>query len=289
MATGKFPRRQYKPGIDLSIIGFGGVVVTDETPECSARIVAEVVERGINYFDVAPTYGDAEIKLGPALEPYRKNCFLACKTGHRDAAGAAADLKRSFERLRTDYFDLYQLHHITSVKEDVDAVFAKGGAMEVVDQAKKDGRIRHVGFSAHSVEAAFAALDRYPFDSILFPVNFATFYAGNFGPQVIQRAQKQGVTILAIKALAKGAWPANHPQRQEYRKCWYEPLVDRDEVELALRFTLSQPVAAAVPPGHEGLFRMALDIAERFTPITPAEVQQLAELARRQDVIFRAA
>lgn len=289
MASGGFPRRQYKPGVDISIIGFGGILVMNETPEYSARIVAEAVERGITYFDVAPQYGDAEIKLGPALEPYRKKCFLACKTEHRDAAGAAADLKRSFERLRTDYFDLYQLHHITHVTDDVDAVFAKDGAMEVIDAAKREGRIRHVGFSAHSVEAAFAALDRYPFDSILFPVNFATFYAGNFGPQVIQRAQKQGVAILALKALAKGKWPDNHPRRKEYQKCWYEPLLEASDAELALRFTLSQPVAAAIPPGHADLFRLAMDVAERFTPLTPAETKQAADLARRQDVIFRAA
>jgi aryl-alcohol dehydrogenase-like predicted oxidoreductase len=283
------PKRTYKPGIEVSIIAAGGVLVMNETPEFSARIVSEVVERGVNYFDVAPSYGDAEIKLGPALEPYRKNCFLACKTGHRDAAGAAAELKQSFERLRTDYFDLYQLHHITTVKEDVDAVFARGGAMEVIDAAKKDGGLRHVGFSAHSVEAALAALDRYAFDSVMFPVNFATFHKGNFGPQIIERARKQGVTVVAIKALAKGKWPADHPLRQQYNKCWYEPLTDPREVDLALRFTLSQPVATAIPPGHADLFRMALDIASNFKPLSPAEQQQARDLAQRQDVLFEAA
>ncbi len=289
MAAGSFPKRPYKPGIDISIVGFGAIIVTDETPEFSGRIVAEAVERGVNYFDVAPGYGDAEVKLGPALQPYRKNCFLACKTEQRDASGAAADLKRSFERLRTDYFDLYQLHHITDVKEDVERVFAKDGAMTVIEEAKKDGRIRHVGFSAHSVEAAFAALDRYPFDSILFPINFATFNAGNFGPQVIERAKKQGVTILALKAMAKGQWPKNHPLRSKYKKCWYEPLTDPREAELGLRFALSQPITAAVSPGHADLFRMAIDIAERFVPVTAAETRQVVELAKKQELIFTAA
>jgi len=145
------------------------------------------VERGVNYFDVAPSYGNAQEKLGPALEPYRKNCFLACKTAKRQRAAAEAEFKRSFELLRTDWFDLYQLHSISDVAKDVDAVFVSGGVMDMLIDAKKSGRVRHLGFSAHSIEAAVAALDRYEFDSVLFPVNFATYYEGNFGPQIMPR------------------------------------------------------------------------------------------------------
>lgn len=284
---GPLPKREYKSGIELSVIGFGGILVMNETAETAAQRVAEAIERGVNYFDVAPQYGNAEVMLGPALQPYRKNCFLACKTEHRDAAGAEADLKRSFERLRTDHFDLYQLHHITGVKEDVDAVFAKGGAMEFIDKARKDGRLRHVGFSAHSVEAALAAMDRYDFDSILFPLSFATFYKGNFGPQMLEHAQKKGVARLALKAMAKQKWPANHPDRKKYPKCWYEPLTDPSEAELGLRFTLSQPITAAVPPGDWNLFKQAMDYASRFVPVTEAENVKLAQMADSLDPIFR--
>lgn len=280
-------RRAYRSGIELSVIGFGGILVMDEDVETAQRRVATAIEHGVNYFDVAPQYGDAEIKLGPALEPYRKNCFLACKTEHRDAAGAEADLKRSFERLRTDWFDLYQLHHLTDVKDDVDAVFAKGGAMEFVQKAKKDGRIRHAGFSAHSVEAAVAAMDRYEFDSILFPVNFATYYKGKFGPQVIEAAQKKGVARLALKALARQKWAPANPAREKYAKCWYEPLTDVAEMELALRFTLSQPLTAAIPPGEWDIFCLAIDFASRFTPVTDAEKRKLAEMAQQLDPLFR--
>ena len=90
------------------------------------RIVAEAVEKGVNYFDVAPSYGDAEIKLGPALEPYRKDVFLACKTTQRTKEGAAAELKESLKRLRTDHLDLYQLHALSDVQKDVDAAFGPG-------------------------------------------------------------------------------------------------------------------------------------------------------------------
>jgi len=114
----RLPQREYgKTGVKLSIIGFGGMVVKDAEQQHANRVVADAFEEGVNYFDVAPTYGDAELKLGPALEPYRKKVFLACKTGQRRRKGAAAELKESLKRLRTDYFDLYQLHAITDVKK----------------------------------------------------------------------------------------------------------------------------------------------------------------------------
>nr|MBC8191083.1 aldo/keto reductase [FCB group bacterium] len=108
----------------LSIVGFGGIVLTDEEPENAKQIVATAVEeRGINYFDVAPSYGNAEERLGPALEPYRDSVFLACKTGKRDAKGAEEELHQSLKYLRTDHFDLYQFHGVSSM-EDVEKIMA---------------------------------------------------------------------------------------------------------------------------------------------------------------------
>lgn len=286
----RIPRRPYgTSGDELSIVGFGGIVVTAAEQDHANRVVSEAVERGVNYFDVAPGYLDAEIKLGPALEPYRKNVFLACKTGQREAGAARAELERSLERLRTDYFDLYQLHGIIDVEKDVDKVFAKGGAMEVFIQAKKEGKVRHLGFSAHTEAAALAAFDRFDFDSVLLPINFATMFEGKFGQTVIDRAIEKGASRLALKAMARQHWPENDPQRETYRKCWYQPLTDPKQAELALRYTLSQPITAALPPGEEALFRMALDFATRFRPITPDEEEELKKLASGMNVIFRAA
>jgi aryl-alcohol dehydrogenase-like predicted oxidoreductase len=283
----KLPQRAYgDTGARLSIIGFGGIVVSGVEQEHANRVVAEAVEKGVNYFDVAPSYGDAEIKLGPALEPYRKNIFLACKTEHRTAEATAAELKESLRRLRTDYLDLYQLHAISDVRKDVDAVFAKGGAMEVFLEAKKQGQVRHLGFSAHSEEAALAALDRYDFASILFPINFATLYRGNFGPRVIETAKSKGVARLALKAMAKQKWPKDDPARKQYSKCWYQPLTDRNEAKLALYFTLSQPITAAIPPGEESLFRTALDLAMGFRPVSQKEVEMLRQMAERLNPVF---
>jgi len=281
-------RRPYgKSGAKLSVIGFGGLCLSGVEQPHADKVVARAVEKGVNYFDVAPTYGDAELKLGPALQPYRKKIFLACKTIQRKAKQARAELKSSLKRLRTDHLDLYQLHGLTDVEKDVDAVFAKDGAMEAFKEARKAGLVRHLGFSAHCEEAAVAAMDRYDFDSVMFPINFACWLAGNFGRRVIEKAKAKNVAVLAIKALARQQWPSKrHPDRRKFAKCWYQPTSDRREAELALRFTLSQPVTAAISPGEEALLWLAVDIAKDFKPITPDEQQQLKALAAKLNPIF---
>ncbi len=283
------PRRAYgETPVELSVIGFGGIVVANVEHKHANRVVAQAVERGVNYFDVAPSYGDAEIKLGPALEPYRQDVFLACKTTQRQRTEAEKEFNQSLERLRTDHFDLYQLHGLMSVENDVDTAFAKDGVMDMLLERKRAGQIRFLGFSAHSIEAASTALDRYDFDSVLFPVNFGCFYQGNFGPQVIQKAKKKGAARLALKAMALQQWKEGDPRREKYRKCWYEPIIQRDLAAKALRWTLSQPITAAIPPGEEELFWLAVDIAADSLEPAPADAQELETMAKALNVIFRA-
>src|SRR5687768_17035297 len=132
------PKRLFQEDVELSIIGLGGFVVVGHEQSAADNIVAEAVEKGVNYFDVAPTYcdGEAEIKLGEALRPYRDEVFLACKTHRRDAAAAQADLEQSLRRLQTDRFDLYQLHAVTTLAE-VEQIFAPGGAIETFERARE--------------------------------------------------------------------------------------------------------------------------------------------------------
>src|SRR5574340_703171 len=187
-AKSALPRRRYKGNIELSIIAFGGIVVVGQEQKDADREVAQAIDRGVNYFDVAPSYGkgEAEIKLGNALVPHRKNIFLACKTQERTADGARKELEQSLTRAHTGHFDLYQFHAVTTM-QDVETILGKGGAGETFLKAREEGKVRHLGCSAHSVEAAFAMLDRFPLDSILFPINYICFGQGNFGPQVIAK------------------------------------------------------------------------------------------------------
>jgi len=269
----------------LSVIGFGGIVVKDATPEEASSVVKLAIDSGINYFDVAPSYGDAEIKLGPALEPYRKNIFLACKTGKRNKSEARTELEQSLERLRTDHLDLYQFHAVTTLA-DVDTILGPGGAMETFLEAKKEGKIRFIGFSAHSVEAAMALMDGFDFDTILFPVNYATWHSGNFGPQVLARAQEKKMGILALKAMAKGPW-AEDADRSMYPKCWYEPLAGQDDIQMGLRFTLSHPVTAAIPPGEADLFKIALKLSDTLSPLNSEELKIIKEKALKGNPLFK--
>ncbi len=283
-AQGLERRSLGRTGERLSIIGFGGIVVRDATTGQASQRVSEAIEAGINYFDVAPSYGNAEEMLGPALEPYRKGVFLACKTTQRSRDGANAELETSLKRMRTDHFDLYQHHAVTKL-EDVEKLLGPGGAMEAFEAARKAGKIRFIGFSAHSVEAAMALMDRYDFDTILFPFNYATWHAGNFGPQVLARAEEKKMGILALKALAKGPWEKGVPRR--YAKCWYEPFDQPEDAMMGLRFTLSHPITAAIPPGDENIFKMAMGLAARFTPLKKEETEAIKRRGLSATPIFR--
>ena len=283
---GKLEKRKLgRTGEALSIIGFGGIVVRDATAQEASDRVRQAIEAGVNYFDVAPSYGNAEDMLGPALEPYRKNVFLACKTTQRTAKESLAELESSLRKMRTDHFDLYQLHAVTT-KEDVEKIFGPGGALETFVAARKAGKVRFLGFSAHSVEAALALIGRFDFDTILFPTNFGTWHAGNFGPQVLAAAQAKQMGILALKAMARGPWPKD-AKRDQYPKCWYQPLSDPGDATLGLRFTLSHPVTAAIPPGDEHLFRMALGLAAQFAPLKDEEARAIKEKALAGVPLFK--
>ena len=283
--SGKLERRSLgKTGAKLSVLGFGGIVVMNATKEESAQRVGEAVDGGINYFDVAPRYGNAEVMLGPALAPYREDVFLACKTAERDKPGANKELEQSLGRLKTDHFDLYQFHAVTRL-EEVEKIFGPGGALEAFVAAKKAGKVRFLGFSAHSVEAAMALMDGFDFDTILFPVNYATWHAGNFGPQVLEKASKKAMGILALKAMAKTGVPKGQPK--PFAKCWYEPHADPDDATMGLRFTLSHPVTSALPPGDENLFKMALGLSKQLTPLSQEEVREIKERALRTKPIFK--
>ncbi|MGI6208698.1 MAG: aldo/keto reductase [Anaerolineae bacterium] len=270
-------------GERLSVVGFGGIVVRNETPQAAAEYVAKAIERGINYFDVAPSYGNAEERLGPALEPYRDQVFLACKTERRDREGAEAELRASLRRLRTDHVDLYQFHAVKSLSE-VEEILGPGGAMEAFLDAREQGLIRYIGFSAHSEEAALAMMNQFQFDSVLFPFNWVAWYRGGFGPRVLQQAQDKGVGVLALKALAKRK--LEEGEDRPWAKSWYAPVESYEEARWGLRFTLSLPVTAAVSPGHAELLWWMVDAAEELEPLSESEQAQLAQMAGGLTPIF---
>jgi len=278
------PRRKLgKTGEELSIIGFGGIMLNDNPQEYANEIVAKAFNSGINYFDIAPSYGDALPKLGPALKSIRKDCFLACKTMERSAKGAEKELNESLEALYTDHFDLYQLHALSSTDE-VEKAFAPGGAMEVFVKAREQGKVRFLGFSAHNEDAALLAMSKFDFDTILYPVNFNCWMHGDFGPHAIGMAKSKGMGILALKAMAMT--PVKPGEIKRYKNVWYRPVEDDEMAALALRYTLSKEVTAAIPPGDAQFFWKALEIIKELKPITQSEIEKLSAFVSGNPPLF---
>lgn len=281
---GKIEKRSLgNTGVMLSAIGFGGIVVRNTTPEQAASRVKEAIDYGVNYFDVAPTYGNAEEMLGPALEPYRKDVFLACKTKGRTKDEARRELEESLEKLRTDHFDLYQLHAVTTM-EDVETIFSENGAIQALLKAREEGLVKYLGFSAHSVEAATALMERFDFDTIMFPFNYACWYNGDFGPQVMEMAKEKNMGILALKAMAQRRWEKGEDRAG--RKTWYLPLESEKDALKGLRFSFSHPITSALPPGDEKLFSLALRLAKDIRPMKESEIMEMKERGMRTEPLF---
>lgn len=282
------PRRVLgRTGREVSIVGFPGLALMREDQPGANALVKRAFERGVNYFDVAPAYGkdgECETKLGIALEALdRRQVFLACKTKARDKEGARRELERSLARLKTDHFDLYQMHHLVTI-EEVKRAFGPGGAIETFLAARDEGKAKWFGFSAHSTGAALEALKLFNFDTVMFPISFAEYYLRDFGRQVLETAAARGAAVQAIKPLCMGAWPKDVPRTRDW---WYRTTETPEEVALALRFSLSlKGVVTGFPPAFADLLDKAIAGGIAYQPATTADRDQLRELAKRCESVF---
>jgi aryl-alcohol dehydrogenase-like predicted oxidoreductase len=283
------PRRVLgRTGEKLSVVGFPGLSLTHCDQEQGTAALHNAFERGVNYFDVAPAYGngDAEIKMGIGLQGLdRSKYFLACKTHKRDKEGAQMEMDRSLQRLKTDHFDLYQLHHLVRPSE-VKQALGPDGAMEAILKAREQGKIRYIGFSSHTTKSAIEALKNFKFDTVMFPINFVEYYTRDFGKEVLALANEQGAGVLAIKPLSWGTWPKEGKRNREW---WYRSVEEPAQVELAVRFSLSQKgVVAAIPTSFVELLDRTIEAAKVFKPLDPPAIDKLREMAANQGSIFLA-
>jgi aryl-alcohol dehydrogenase-like predicted oxidoreductase len=279
-----------KTGMDVSIIAFGGIAVDKTTASDAADIVSFAIDRGVNYFDSAPSYGDSQYTLGTALKPYRKDVFLACKTGKRTAAEAQAELDESLRAHHTDYFDLYQLHGLDK-PEDIETTFAPGGAMETLARAKKEGVVRHLGITCHHDRSVPEILAKYDgFETLLCRVNYGSYLKKEVGVQSLKICAERGMGVIAIKSLVRRA--LREGEDRIITKNWYYPIYDDPAfARLALNFTLTPPVTTAVTPGDIGMTRLAINLIcaqeGKYEPLTDAELECLkAEAAKVENFLF---
>ena len=268
---------------NLSRVAFGGIIVANEVQEVANRYVEEAIRSGINYFDVAPTYFDAESKLGPALRGKRKDVFLACKTEDRTASGSRRLLEESLKKLETDYFDLYQLHAVYDL-DDVKKTFSADGSFKTYLKAKEEGLINHIGFSAHSTEAALALMERYDFDSIMFPFNFASLLNYGYGEDVLKLAKEKNMTILGIKSMVLTS--SQEGDQEKYPKAWYHPIETFELAKKAVNYSLHRGVDIIIPPGNIDQFRWALKIFEEGLHLSASDIDELRAVAQSTTPLF---
>jgi len=244
--------------LNVSEISFGGIMLMDTPQDQADKIVEGAVKNGINFFDVGPTYGNAQNILGPALKPYRDKVYLANKTEPgQTKEQVRRDMEKSLELLDTDYFDLYQLHEVTD-KDALDRALESGGALEAIIEAKEEGLVKNIGFSAHKEWAALKLIKSFDFDTVMFPINWNYWFNYDQGPDLIKKARENNMGIIAIKALAQRQWENGH---QNNYNTWYKPIYDNKRLaELAFKFTLSQDIDTAVSPGDSRMLDLAVNI-----------------------------
>lgn len=276
-------------GFNISAVAYGGIVSAGHYGQTimpgdgqanSDGYVSWAIDQGVNYFDVAPTYGDAQLMLGNSLKPYRRNVYLACKTTERTRKEAEKRMKESMELLHTDYFDVYQMHALVKM-EDVETAFGPGGIMEMMVEMKEKGIARKLGFTAHSEAVALKALSLYDFDTVLFPFNWHMNMVHGMGNTLIRTAKERGMGVLCMKSMIERAWTDEERYASKYPKSWCKPFDTDEEPEIllaAVKYALSLGVDTIIPPGNFDHFRFAVEhIDEALAgPLSDAERAMLA-------------
>ncbi len=231
-----------RTGHHSSRIIFGAAALGGGRQDVADRILAEVVEHGINHIDTAAGYGDSELRLAPWLKTHRPNVFLATKTGERSGDGARRQLEASLARLDVDHIDLIQLHNLVE-DDEWDEAFATGGAVDALVAARDEGLVRFLGVTGHGLRIPrmhIRSLERFAFDSVLFPWNHAQAAVDEYrhdAEELMDLCQSTGVAMQTIKSVAKRRWEVE----SERHFSWYEPLGEGGALGRAVRFVLSTP------------------------------------------------
>jgi aryl-alcohol dehydrogenase-like predicted oxidoreductase len=269
-----------KTGYKSSVVAFGGFAVAHLDQAAADTAIQTALDHGVNHFDVAPTYGDAELRLQPWMGRIRGTIFLGCKTKERTRDGAKAQLNRSLERLDTDHVNLYQLHAVAKLP-DLDVCTAKGGALEALVEAREEGLADCLGITSHTHDAPrtlLAALDRFEFDTVMFPLNFVLWSDPEYrrhAETLLQVCRDRGVGVHVIKTIAKAPWE----DRPKTLNTWYEPFTDQATIDRAVAFNLSQPVTTLCSVGDATLLPRFLDAAERYRPMDQIAQKELLDTA----------
>ncbi|MFH5184891.1 aldo/keto reductase [Paenibacillus sp. TAB 01] len=271
-------REMGRLGFQSSVVMFGAASLGKVTQQEADDSIAFARAHGVNHFDTAASYGDAELRMGPWMPRIRDEIFLATKTGERTKAKAKEQIYRSLELLQTDRLDLIQMHAVGTI-EELDKCTASGGALEALLEAKDEGIVKAIGITGHGHQAPathYEALQRFSFDTVLLPLNYHMYslpeYRADFD-RLLEEAGKQQTAVRVIKAIAKGPWAEG--QERSFAT-WYEPFSEQKIIDACVHFVLSFPnIAGFASAGDVHLFPKIVDAVERYGSMTEEEAHRI--------------
>jgi aryl-alcohol dehydrogenase-like predicted oxidoreductase len=225
-----------------------------------------LLEHGVNHIDTAASYGDAELRLAPWLREHRSRFFLATKTAERGYGPARDEIRRSLERMGVDQVDLIQLHCLVH-PDEWDLALSDEGALRAATEARAEGLARFIGVTGHGLTVAAMhqrSLERFPFDSVLFPYSHVIVQSPSYAADVdrlMATCRERNVAMQTIKSISRGPWGS----REQSAATWYEPLVEQEHIDLAVNWVLGEPDVFLNSAGDLELLPRVLDAAERLS------------------------
>jgi aryl-alcohol dehydrogenase-like predicted oxidoreductase len=280
-------RRFGRSGHMSTVAIFGAAAFYEVSQEDADQVMEQVIAAGINHIDVAPSYGQAEERIGPWIKRERERFFLGCKTMERTSEGAWKELHESLKRLETKSFDLYQCHAVTTM-EELDALTMKGGALEAFEKARREGLTKYIGITGHGFNAPeiyLEALRRYDFDSVLFPLNFVQMANEDYrrhAKELISVCRAKDVGTMVIKAITKAPWG----ERQHSATTWYEPFEDPEMIQKAVNFALSYEITGICTAGDIRVLPLVIQASENYMQLNHEQMEELIESGKKYEPLF---
>jgi aryl-alcohol dehydrogenase-like predicted oxidoreductase len=275
-------RRLGRLGHMSSVLIYGAAALAAVDQDVADRSVQLALGAGINHFDVAASYGDAELRLGPWMPRIRDRIFLATKTEQRDYDSSWSQINRSLERLRTDHVDLIQIHAVGDLPE-LDRVTGEGRSLRAAIRARDEGLARAIGITGHGHEAPAThreALRRFPFDTVLTPLNYVLSrdpsYLADY-QALVADARAADVGLMIIKAASRRNWPETDGHRYA---TWYEPFDDQERISAAVAWVLShQEVTGIATPGDVHLLPLVVEAERRLGDLSLPQAEEILSRA----------
>ena len=270
-------RRLGRTGFRVSILtigGYGPGVYPD--PVEAVKAVENAIMEGLNMIDIAPSYGEAEVRLGPLIKKYRDRLVIAEKTLERTYEGAWRELRTTLSRFGIDSIDIYQFHAVKSL-EELNTIFSEKGAVKAFLEARDQGLIKYIGITVHAdMRIALRALEMFDFDTILIPVYAVAMTIprpeNDFRP-VLKIAMDRDIGVIAIKSIAMRRYL---PGEEKKYTTWYKPFDNQEDIDKAVWYTLSQePVSTYPMAGDIRLWPMILSAGKRFRKLSLDEQEKI--------------